>query len=58
MTTPKPGCISECEWVDTNPQYYRNAEHQELVKANIRLRYRAQKLVSKIDHAVKDIVKD
>lgn len=58
MTTPKPGCISECEWVDNNPQHYRNAEHQELVKTNIRLRYRTQRLINKIDRVLKDIVKD
>lgn len=29
----------ECQWVDNNPQFYRDKEHQEAVKHNIRVNH-------------------
>ena len=34
------GLESEKLWVDNHPEYYDNAQHQELVKTNIEIRYR------------------
>lgn len=36
------GSVSECKWVDNNPQFYDNRNHQEIVKRNIKLRYKRQ----------------
>lgn len=34
---------SECLWIDNHPEYYRDKDHQELVKSNIRKRYKEQR---------------
>lgn len=53
-TKLQPGIITECVWIDNNPQYYRNPEHQTLVKNNIRLRYRAQIMLNKLNAVLRD----
>ena len=42
MTNDKflSGLESEKLWVDNHPEYYDNAQHRELVKTNIEIRYR------------------
>lgn len=50
MKTKIPsGLESEKKWIDNNLQYYNNAEHAELVKRNIEIRYRCQAMILKLN---------
>lgn len=50
-----PGFESELKWIDENPQYYKNHEHQELVKTNIAIRYKCVKMMSDLDRVLNNI---
>jgi hypothetical protein len=39
----------ELEWIDKNPQYYKNAQHQEDVKHNITVNYEIRELESQLN---------
>ncbi|AUR89134.1 hypothetical protein NVP1121O_106 [Vibrio phage 1.121.O._10N.286.46.C4] len=48
----KSGLDSEKGWIDNNPQYYKSKEHQELVKRNIEIRYRAQAMINLLNRSL------
>ena len=52
----KGGLESECEWIDNHPERYKGKEHQELVKQNIAIRYRCNKMIASIDSMLQDDV--
>ena len=53
MKVYKSGLETEKEWIDNHPEFYNNKEHQELVKTNIEIRYRALRMISKLNQVLK-----
>jgi len=46
------GLESEKLWIDNHPEYYNGVDHQELVKANIEIRYRVLAMINKLNTIV------
>lgn len=44
---------SELDWIDNNPQYYRDKQHQEQVKKNIYTRYKLNDMLTKLNRVLK-----